>query len=122
MKYLIAMVAGLFVFGYGEANAAFSVQPVIYKSTNVAAAESIVNLYSGRAVVHCVILSSAVAGANFTVYDSSDTTTSGRNILINIYTAANPVPQYCLDVETTYGISIIAVGTLNAVLTYLENK
>jgi hypothetical protein len=124
MKYLIAVLfAGCMILGHGEANALPLFGPAVYKSTNVAAAATIVNLKSGRTVLHCVIVSSAAALTTFTVYDSSNTTTTGRNILLNITASASgPLPEYCMDIETTYGISYVAVGQINAMLTYLDNK
>lgn len=101
---------------YGEKNL------VIYKSTYTATADVAQHIVgaNGGAILGSVIISSVGSSGSIIVYDSSNTTTSGREILANI--SANSVGQYRFDVEADLGLTYTTAGIGAVTVTYLDHR
>jgi hypothetical protein len=93
---------------------------VVWSSTYTATVETASTTAKTGAVFGSVVITSVTHMAAFIVYDSSDATTSGKEVLANVSCA---VPgTYVFDVGVDLGISYASSGGCKATMTFLKSK
>lgn len=93
---------------------------VVWSSTYTATIETASTTAKTGAVLGSIIISSAVPRATFIVYDSSDATTTDKEVLANV--SCESVGTYVFNVGADIGLSYAAAGNCKATITFLKSK